>query len=520
MMRSPAKRPAAKWLLVRVWAKSLSYGLGAYAILGFGNVAGGSSRVAIITVLVIIAIPISGFTLNQIALTYKGRRVAATVEDVRALKQADATAFTQPFAAIMRRLPVRDVYPGQDVYPARPRPGRTGIVPDQHRGLMAPIEPGDEQDPGHEGESASIQPGERPAAGSFWASLTVTEQGALAVAARQQTFAAGAVLWRQNQHADHVIVIRSGTAKICIEDAPGERVIATRGPGDIVGERAALHPGSRSATVITATEVRAFVIGTEDFAAVVAEYPRVLDVLESQIYGRLTEDRLIRPAANESEPGRTAPDPAHSLPPWTGQNCSICITDITAFSDSSRDDRDRRSVRGAMYRMLTDAFNDSGIRWRACHREDRGDGALIIVPPSIPTSAVVDAAALLAAALGRHNRQVSAATRICLRVAIHVGPVMTDSEGVSGHAINQAARLVEAAPLKRQIAETGADLGLAASEFVYDTVISQSREPAELARYQKIRFRAKGSKAVAWMYLSGTTRPSLPGRRPRTGLPG
>ncbi|HLN71575.1 MAG TPA: hypothetical protein VK280_30430, partial [Streptosporangiaceae bacterium] len=258
----------------------------------------------------------------------------------------------------------------------------------------------------------------------------------------------------------------------------------------------------------------------EDFAAVVAEYPRVLDVLESQIYGRLTEDRLSRPAANESEPGRIVPDPAHSLPPWTGQNCSICITDITAFSDSSRDDRDRRSVRGAMYRMLTDAFNDSGIRWRACHREDRGDGALIIVPPNIPTSAVVDAAALLAAALGRHNRQVSAATRICLRVAIHVGPVMTDSEGVSGHAINQAARLVEAAPLKRQIAETGADLGLATSEFVYDTVISQSREPAELARYQKIRFRAKGSKAVAWMYLSGTTRPSMPGRRPRTGLPG
>ena len=97
---------------------------------------------------------------------------------------------------------------------------------------------------------------------------------------------------------------------------------------------------------------------------------------------------------------------------------------------------------------------------------------------------------------------------------------MTDSEGVSGHAINRAARLVEAAPLKRQIAETGADLGLATSEFVYDTVISQSGEPAELARYQKIRFRAKGSKAVAWMYLSGATRPSMPGRRPRTGLPG
>src|SRR5271169_4889603 len=142
MMRSGAKRPAPKLLPVRQWAKSLSYGLGAYAILGFGNVAGGSSRVAIITVLVIIAIPISGFTLNQIALTYKGRQVAATVEDVRALKQADATAFTQPFAAIMRKLPVQDVYAGQDVYPARARPGRAGIVPDQHLGLMAPPSPG------------------------------------------------------------------------------------------------------------------------------------------------------------------------------------------------------------------------------------------------------------------------------------------------------------------------------------------------------------------------------------------
>ena len=41
MMRSPAKRPAPKLLPVRQWAKSLSYGLGAYAILGFGNVAEG-----------------------------------------------------------------------------------------------------------------------------------------------------------------------------------------------------------------------------------------------------------------------------------------------------------------------------------------------------------------------------------------------------------------------------------------------------------------------------------------------
>ena len=461
----------------------------------------------IIMVLVIIAIPISGFTLNQIALTNKGRRAAATVEDVRVLKQADSTAFTQLFAAIMRRLPAENI----NLDRHRHRPNSAGMMMDRrNRASMTFIEPGDGRDPGRDSESHDGQPGEYPAAGSFWASLTVTEQRALAAAALQQTFDGGVVLWRQSQHGDHVIVIRSGKTNVSITDTLGERVIATRGPGDIVGERAALRPGSRSATLITASELRAFVIGTAEFAAVVAEHPRVLEVLESQIYGRLTEDRLSQSPANDTKPSLTAPDAVNSLPPWTGQNCSICITDITAFSDSSRRDRDRISVRKAMYRMLADAFSDSGITWYDCYREDRGDGALIIVPPSIPTSAVVDAVVgRLATALRQHNRQSTAATGITLRVAIHVGPVTSDSEGVSGHAINQAARLIEAVPLKRRIAETAPDLGLAASEFVYDTAISQNYGSAELARYQKVQFRAKGSRVVAWVYLCGTAGPSM-----------
>lgn len=454
----------------------------------------------IIMVLVIIAIPISGFTLNQIALTNKGRRAAVTVEDVRVLKQADATAFTQLFAAITRKLPAEDI----DLARHGPRPNHAGVMMDQHRASMTPIEPGHGRGPGQGSESHSGQLHEPAAAGSFWASLTVAEQRALAAAARQQTFDGGVVLWRQSQHGDYIIVIRSGKTNISIKDTLGERVIATRGPGDIVGERAALRPGSRSATVLTASDVRAFVIGTAEFTAVVTEHPRILEVLESQIYGRLTEDRLGRSPANETSPGPAAPGAVNSLPSWAGQNCSICITDITAFSDSSRRDRDRISVRRAMYAMLADAFNDSGITWPACYREDRGDGALIIVPPGIPTSAVVNAVAgRLATALRQHNRRATAATRITLRVAIHVGPVTSDPEGVSGHAINQAARLIEAVPLKRRIAETGPDLGLAASEFVYDTVISQNYRSAELAKYQKIQFRAKGSRAVAWMYLSG-----------------
>lgn len=477
-MRSRDKRLTGRRLRAGSHARAIGYGLAACAVLGFGTIAWGNPRVFAITVLAVIAIPVVGFTLNQVALTSKGHEVAHTVDDVRILKEADARAFAQPFAAITRKLPVYDVYSGE--------PFSTHPVRDW--GLYG------------------TQLDERLAPDNFWASLTATEQAALAVAAQEQTFDVGVVLWRQNQHGDHVIVIRSGKAHIFIEDDLGQRVIAARGPGDIIGERAALRSGTRSATVITATEVRAFIIATAEFGIFITEHPRVLtDVLEKQIYYRLTEDRPGQSTAGE---GQSVPRPVLSSPPWTGQNCSICLTDITAYSNSSRRDEDRRLLRQAMYRMLEDAFNDSGVSWRSCYWEDRGDGALIIVPPSIPTSAVVDAVVVrLAAALRQHNRRVNAATRISLRVATHVGPVTADARGVSGHAIDQAARLVEAAPLKRQIARTAADLGLAASEYVFDTVISQDHVPEELTGYQKIKFQAKGSKLVAWMYLSGITSP-------------
>ncbi|HEV2473834.1 MAG TPA: cyclic nucleotide-binding domain-containing protein, partial [Chthonomonadales bacterium] len=330
----------------------------------------------------------------------------------------------------------------------------------------------------------------------------MTEQTAFAAAAREQTFGAGVVLWRQNQCGDHVIVIRSGKAHISIEDTLGDRIIATRGAGNIVGERVALRPGSRSATVVTTAEVRSFVIGTAEFRVFIGEHLRVLtDVLERQIYRRLTEDHLDKSIVTESG---VAALPMLSSLHWTGQNCTICLTDITAFSASSRRDEDRRSMRMAMYRMLEDAFSSSGAMWNSCYSEDRGDGTLIIMPPSIPTSVAVNAVAVrLAAALRQHNRQVSAATGIALRVAIHVGPVTTDSRGVSGHAIDHTARLVEAAPLKKRVAQTSADLGLAVSEFVHDTVISPNHRPDELAVYQRIQFQAKESRAVAWIHLSG-----------------
>ena len=106
---------------------------------------------------------------------------------------------------------------------------------------------------------------------------------------------------------DYVIVIRSGKMNISIKDTAGERVVATQGPGDIVGERAALRPGSRSATVITACELRAFVIGTAEFASGSRRSPSRPGSAGKSNLRRLTENRLDHASTDEIKPRPTTP---------------------------------------------------------------------------------------------------------------------------------------------------------------------------------------------------------------------
>lgn len=189
----------------------------------------------------------------------------------------------------------------------------------------------------------------------------------------------------------------------------------------------------------------------------------------------------------------------------TGQLCPIMLTDITAFSAQRRSDEDRLTLRRTMYGTLQRAFEAAGLPWRELHKEDRGDGTLIVIPPDRPATAVAaQALGHLAAALRRHNESASDALRMQLRVALHAGPVTRDAQGVTGHAINQTARLVQARTLRKQLNETRADLGVIVSAYIYDNVIRQhDGQPIAAADYRKVRFRVKESALTAWIHLTG-----------------
>ncbi|NDU77532.1 hypothetical protein GWI34_33660, partial [Actinomadura sp. DSM 109109] len=196
--------------------------------------------------------------------------------------------------------------------------------------------------------------------------------------------------------------------------------------------------------------------------------------------------------------------PETAAPAWAGQNCTIVYTDVAGFSSPTRSDADRIGVRRAMYRALRESFEESGVPWDACHVEDRGDGALIVIPPQVPTAIVIDPMLVsLGLRLRRHNHRATGAVRVQLRVAVNVGPVMPDPPGVSGSSIITTARLLDAGPLKDRLAATGADLGVIASRFVYDSVIVPSPGHVTAAEYERITCRVKESSLEGFVHLRG-----------------
>lgn len=194
--------------------------------------------------------------------------------------------------------------------------------------------------------------------------------------------------------------------------------------------------------------------------------------------------------------------------PVDGQTCAVLAVDIVGFTRADRDDDIRRYLRERLYTYLQQAFDRSGVPWAECFCEDRGDGALIVVPPEIPAKGLI--APLpdkLRHLIRLHNHVSSASADMQLRIAAHIGPVEHDGHGFVGTDVNFAFRMLDARPLKTQLAKSGAELGLIVSDYVYNSFICRHPVLTEPGVFQTIRFQTKNSRARAWTYLPGAVTP-------------
>ncbi|MBO0804052.1 MAG: hypothetical protein J2P25_13385 [Nocardiopsaceae bacterium] len=186
-------------------------------------------------------------------------------------------------------------------------------------------------------------------------------------------------------------------------------------------------------------------------------------------------------------------------PSFSGQNCTVVNTDVAGFGALQRNDRNRRIIRAAVLDMMRASL---GRLWEECASQDQGDGLLLVVPPAIPTAKVMERLhGELPEELGKHNRTYDEPSRIRLRVAVTVGPIVSDPLGMSGEAIIRSSRLLDAPALKDAMKLAGASLGMIVSEFVHEHVIRHAEGWAGPGGYDAVEVNVKESHVRAWMQL-------------------
>jgi CRP/FNR family transcriptional regulator, cyclic AMP receptor protein len=112
----------------------------------------------------------------------------------------------------------------------------------------------------------------------------------LAERAVVRTFARGQALFHEGQIADRVLILRSGRVKVVATTSNGrEVVLAFRGPGELVGEQAALDGEPRSATVYAVERVEALSLTVPGFRAFLAAHPPAALTLLGMLSGRLRD---------------------------------------------------------------------------------------------------------------------------------------------------------------------------------------------------------------------------------------
>ena len=180
---------------------------------------------------------------------------------------------------------------------------------------------------------------------------------------------------------------------------------------------------------------------------------------------------------------------------------TIMVADVERFSDPARTNLNQLAVRAGFYNAVVQAFRESGVIWGNCEKEDRGDGALILVPPDVSKTCLVTSLPdTLVAAVSRHNALSPPAEQMRLRVALHAGEVYRDGHGVAGAALNHAFRLVEAPVLKSALETSPGVLALIVSDWLFGEIV-RHHPAAEPGSYRQVDVIVKETSVQGWIRI-------------------
>jgi CRP/FNR family cyclic AMP-dependent transcriptional regulator len=112
--------------------------------------------------------------------------------------------------------------------------------------------------------------------GGFWDELDAGDRDALTKSARPRSYRHGETLCREGERSSVVLVLLSGHVRI-VHGTPDGRdvVVGVRGPGDVIGELAAIDAQPRSATVEALDDVDVLEVPGDRFASLCRARSRI-----------------------------------------------------------------------------------------------------------------------------------------------------------------------------------------------------------------------------------------------------
>jgi CRP-like cAMP-binding protein len=146
----------------------------------------------------------------------------------------------------------------------------------------------------------TADPTAAPALEGFLGYLSPRERDELLTLGTERTYRAGTFLLLEGDPSNHVIVLLKGQVKAFVVAPDGDRVLlALRGPGDVLGELAAIEPDSpqRTATIEATEPTTARVLSAAELTTFLARRPSAALALLRDLRDRLRNAERMRTEA-------------------------------------------------------------------------------------------------------------------------------------------------------------------------------------------------------------------------------
>lgn len=142
---------------------------------------------------------------------------------------------------------------------------------------------------------------------SFWETVDPADRAALTDASTRIPLPADRQFVTQGDDSDHLLVLLRGWVKVVCESPAGYRaLLGLRGPGELLGDQAALERRRRSASLLTATRAELLEIPAARFHTLARSHPGIATALEQTLSQRLREADVQRTGLTEPVPVRLA----------------------------------------------------------------------------------------------------------------------------------------------------------------------------------------------------------------------